>query len=118
MDNRASTMTCVYSSTYLHRVFTYWYLLMTLLCSLVRVNCTGEAAVNRRLTGDRFTNPFYRNGVKNCANMTARCVKDLLQCSECVCNDGTETYRSDIKKCVSKESLLNITGEWESNVIK
>lgn len=106
-------MTCVHSSTYLHRLFTYWYLLITLLCSLETVNCTGEAAVNRQEDGDRFTNPFYRNGVKNCANVSARCVEGLLQCSECKCNKATKTYRADIKKCVSKENLANSTGECE-----
>ncbi len=113
MDKSPSTMICVYTSRYfLRRVFTYWLVLGTFVCSLKRADCAKEAVVSRIDGGDRFTNPFYRKGVENCANISAHCGKDLLRkCSECVCNKGTETYRADIKKCVSTEMLSNFTGE-------
>ena len=69
--------------------------------------------MSRIKSGDRFTNPFETRGVKKCAlpNIGAHCDRNRLsKCSECVCNKGTETYRADIKKCVSTENMSNFTG--------
>ena len=86
----------------------------SLFCSLERANCAKQAVVSRAKSGDRFTNPFETvKGAKKCAlpNIGAHCDRNRLnKCSECVCNKGTETYRADIKKCVSTENMSNFTG--------
>jgi hypothetical protein len=119
MDKSASIMNCMYTSRYLHRVrlFTYWLVLATFLCSLERANCAEDAVVNRLGTGDGFTNPFYINRAEDCANISAHCFKSVTgNCRECVCNKGTETYRADIKKCVSMNNLETFTGEYRLEI--
>ena len=105
-----STMNYVYSSRCLHRVFTNSVVFLAGIC-LVGVAYCAKGAFSRNEDGDRFTNPFYTNGI-NCTSMNAHCDQNLLkQCRECTCNKDTETYRADIGKCVSKENLKNLTGK-------
>lgn len=100
------------SSKYLHRAFTYWLLLVVALFSLFeRGGCATLGVVSRIESGDRFTNPLYSNGFDSCANITARCDDLLKNCSKCVCNTGTETYRADIQRCVLTEKLSNFSGK-------
>lgn len=95
-----------------YRLFTCWIVLVFLLEAFALVDARSPMVVSRMSDGDVFTNPHSDRKVKDCAKFEARCVKDLLNsCNECKCNLGNETYRFDLKRCVSSEDLDNCTGE-------
>lgn len=94
------------------RLFTYWLSFAALVGLYVPVHARSRV-VSRKSDGDEFSNPSMTSKRRgDCTQFQARCIKDLDQsCRFCKCNRDNETYRFDLKTCVSSEHLDNYTGK-------